>query len=88
MVTVRQLKAARALLGWSQSDLARESGVSLPTIGRLEMNDGELGGDDDTRAKLIRAIDRARVPDAAGVIFIEENGEGPGVRLRKTKRKR
>jgi len=93
MVTVRQLKAARALLGWSQSDLARESGVSLPTIGRLEMNEGgELAGDEATRTKLMNAIDRggrkAVAGAPAGVIFIAENGEGPGVRLRKAKRKR
>jgi hypothetical protein len=41
---VRQVKAARALLGWSQQDLARASGVSEPTIGRLEAADGVLGG--------------------------------------------
>ncbi len=38
------VKAARALLGWSQSDLARHSGISEPTIARLESIDGELGG--------------------------------------------
>ena len=77
MLSVRQVKAARALLAWSQEDLARASGVSEPTIGRLESADGPLGGRADTGAKLQAAL------EAAGVIFIEQNGEGPGVRLRK-----
>ncbi|MHC2108356.1 helix-turn-helix domain-containing protein [Methylobacterium sp. CM6246] len=77
MATIRQVKAARALLGWSQGDLATKSGVSKPTVARLETADGDLGGYADTRDKLLQAF------EVAGVIFIEENGEGPGVRLRK-----
>jgi predicted transcriptional regulator len=77
MVSVRQVKAARALLGWSQDDLAKESGVSKPTVARLETTDGKLGGYADTRNKLVTAL------ESAGVIFVEENGAGPGVRLRK-----
>jgi predicted transcriptional regulator len=68
MMTVRQLKAARALLDWSQTDLARESGVSLPTIGRIEMVDGELGGRPETAEKLIKALERA------GIEFIGDVG--------------
>jgi transcriptional regulator with XRE-family HTH domain len=67
-MTVRQLKAARALLDWSQTDLARESGVSLPTIGRIEMVDGELGGRPETAEKLIKALERA------GIEFIGDVG--------------
>lgn len=77
MISVRQIKAARALLAWSQEDLAAGSGVSYPTIARLETSDGELGGRSDTAAKIISAL------ESAGVIFVAENGEGPGVRLRK-----
>ncbi|WP_020091267.1 helix-turn-helix transcriptional regulator [Methylobacterium sp. 285MFTsu5.1] len=77
-ISTRQAKAARALLAWSQEDLARESGVSIPTVKRLEAEDGPIGGRADTGAKLQAAL------EAAGVIFIQENGEGPGVRLRKT----
>jgi len=44
MISVRQMKAARALLAWSQSDLAAASGISEPTIGRLEAEDGPVGG--------------------------------------------
>src|ERR1700677_4007933 len=72
MISIRQIKAARALLGWSQEDLASKSGVSYPTIARLESADGELGGRDDTAAKIISAI------EAAGVEFT--NGGEPGVK--------
>jgi transcriptional regulator with XRE-family HTH domain len=84
LLTIRQIKAARALLGWSQADLARRSGISEPTIARLESIDGELGGREETAEKIQTAI------EAGGVEFIEENGGGPGVRLRKstTARKR
>ena len=73
------MRAARALLGWSQIKLAVMSRVSKPTIARLELaEDGaEIGGYATTREKLVAAL------EAAGVIFVEENGEGPGVRLRK-----
>ncbi len=79
MVSVRQVKAARAMLGWSQEDLSEKSGVSYPTIARLESEDGTLGGRIDTAQKIVTAL------ECAGVIFVEENGEGPGVRLRKTR---
>jgi transcriptional regulator with XRE-family HTH domain len=59
MVTVRQLKAARALLDWSQRDLSKKSGVSLPTIANLERDEGELGGSEATRKKLLAAFNRA-----------------------------
>ncbi len=78
MVSVRQVKAARSLLSWSQGDLARASGISEPTIARLESVDGTLGGRADTAVRIIAAL------EDAGIIFIDENGEGPGVRLRKT----
>jgi len=76
-VTTRQIKAARALLGWSQSDLADRSGVSEPTIARLESAEGELGGREGTGDKIRSAIEKA------GVEFLDENGGGLGVRLRK-----
>ncbi len=76
MVTIRQIKAARAMLAWSQSDLARHSGVSEPTIARLESTDGELGGREQTAKKIQKAL------EAAGVEFIGKNGGGPGVRLK------
>jgi len=76
-VSIEQVKAARALLRWSQNDLAAASGVSVPTIKRLEAGSGELGG----RLSTIDSI-RAAL-EASGVEFIDENGGGAGVRLRK-----
>ncbi|WP_370301577.1 helix-turn-helix domain-containing protein [Pseudooceanicola sp.] len=76
-LSIRQVKAARALVAWSQHDLAKHSGVSYPTIARLEKEDGPIGG----RSATVVAIRTAL--EAAGVEFIAENGGGPGVRLRK-----
>jgi DNA-binding XRE family transcriptional regulator len=77
-VSIRQIKAARALMAWSQEQLAQAADVSLPTIKRLEANDGPLGGRSETGARIQAALQRA------GVEFIDENGGGPGVRLRKS----
>jgi transcriptional regulator with XRE-family HTH domain len=82
MVTIRQVKAARALLGWSQDDLAEKSGVSKPTIGRLESREGDFGGYDRTRDAIISAL------ESAGIVFIDDDGDGPGVRLKLTARRR
>lgn len=80
-VSIRQLKAARALLGWSQQDLALAAGVSEPTVKRLEAAEGPLGGREDTTQKLLNALQRE------GIEFIAENGGGAGVRLRNRKTK-
>jgi DNA-binding XRE family transcriptional regulator len=76
-VSIRQIKAARALMAWSQEQLAHAADVSLPTIKRLEANDGPLGGRSETGARIQAALQRA------GVEFIGENGGGPGVRIRR-----
>jgi transcriptional regulator with XRE-family HTH domain len=76
-VSIRQIKAARALLGWSQDELAGAASVSIPTIKRLEAGEGQLGGRSETGDKIREALQRA------GVEFIDENGGGAGVRLRK-----
>ena len=81
-VSVRQLKAARALLAWSQEQLAAAARVSIPTIKRLEAEDGPLGGRNETGAKIRLAL------ETAGIEFIDENGGGPGVRLRKRQQKK
>ncbi|MCJ2068523.1 helix-turn-helix domain-containing protein [Methylobacterium sp. J-030] len=70
-----QLRAARALLGWSQERLADASGVSIPTIKRLEPGEGLVQTRVDTLDKLRRAL------EAAGVEFT--NGGEPGVKLRR-----
>jgi transcriptional regulator with XRE-family HTH domain len=74
VISIRQIKAARALLGWSQEDLASKSGISYPTIARLESSDGDIGGRPDTAAKMVTAL------EAAGVEFT--NGGQPGVRMK------
>jgi transcriptional regulator with XRE-family HTH domain len=70
-----QLRAARGLLGWSQSELAKRAGLSLPTVKRVE---GDLGirVSDEARWKLRQAL------EAAGIVFLDENGGGVGVRFR------
>jgi predicted transcriptional regulator len=75
-VSIRQIKAARALLDWSQDQLAAAADISIPTIKRLEANDGPLGGRGLTVERILTSL------EAAGVEFIDENGGGPGVRLR------
>lgn len=75
-VSIRQVKAARSLLAWSQEQLAKAADVSIPTIKRLESDDGDLGGRTDTAAKIVGAL------EAAGVDFIGESDGGAGVRLR------
>ena len=75
MITPAQCKAARALVGWSQQDLAEKSRIGIVTIHQLE------AGTSQPRRATIDVIRRAL--EAAGVEFIDENGGGPGVRLRK-----
>ena len=78
MATVEQLRAARALLGWSQTELASRAGLSLPTVKRVE---GAFGPNvsEEARLRLQHAL------EAAGLEFLEENGAGLGVRFRKSK---
>jgi predicted transcriptional regulator len=82
-LSIRQLKAARELVAWSQEDLAEKSGISLPTIQRLEAAGGDLGGRPATGRNILAALEKA------GVEFIDEDNGGHGVRLKppKTKRK-
>jgi predicted transcriptional regulator len=71
------IRAARALLRWEQRELAKASSVSLPTIKRLESKPGYMAAHMSTVTALRMAL------ETAGIEFIEENGGGPGVRLRK-----
>jgi transcriptional regulator with XRE-family HTH domain len=79
-ITSEQLRAARALLRWEQRDLAESSGVSLPTVKRLETQPGELAAQERTIFELRKAL------ETAGIVFIPENGGGAGVRLLKPQR--
>lgn len=80
MITAAQSRAARALLGIDQRRLAVLSGLSVPTIQRMEASDGVVRGNVDSLVKLVAAL------DAAGIELIAEGapspGGGRGVRLR------
>jgi predicted transcriptional regulator len=74
LITGRQLRAARALLGIEQVDLAKRARVAIGTIRRMESFAGEVGSRTETLSKVQAALERA------GIEFL---GEGrPGVRLR------
>ena len=77
-ITPPQSRAARGLLSWSRDQLAEASGVPPRTVADFEL--GNTAPRQTTVTKLQSAL------EAAGVIFIDQNGEGPGVRLRKEAR--
>ena len=77
-----QIRAARALVNWSAQDLARHSSVSLRTIRRAELGDRQTSMTAPNDLAIRRAF------ELAGVEFIEENGGGLGVRLRKRQPKK
>jgi transcriptional regulator with XRE-family HTH domain len=79
VITREQIRGARGLLGWSQSQLARRAGLSLPTVKRVETGTGPKVSD-EARTRIQHAL------EAGGVRFIDENGGGPGVRLRQRQR--
>jgi transcriptional regulator with XRE-family HTH domain len=80
-LTSEQIRAARMLLRWEQKDLADASGVSLPSIKRLETVHGELAAHGRTIEAIAQALEKA------GVEIIPENGGGAGVRLAKRHRR-
>ncbi len=79
MITAAQMRAARALLGIDQRELARLSGVSLPTIQRMEASTGTVRAVVDSLEKVVNAL------NTAGVELIgpggRSEGTGRGVRL-------
>jgi hypothetical protein len=79
-LTSGQIRAARAFLRWRAEDLARESAVGVATIRRAEL------ADDETSMTAPNDISVRRAFEAAGIEFIDENGGGPGVRLRQRRR--
>ena len=82
MITAAQLRAARVLLGIDQRRLAELSGLSVPTIQRMEASESMVRGNVDSLVKLITAL------EAAGIQLIDEgavsNAGGRGVRLART----
>ena len=83
MITGTQMRAARALLGIDQRQLAERAGLSLPTIQRMESSGGQVRGIIDTLVKVVRALEEA------GIELIGEDalstGAGRGVRFRKSR---
>jgi len=82
MITSAQMKAARALLGIDQRQLAQRAGLSLPTIQRMEASNGVVRGNVDSLMKLVDAL------VANGIELIGEgvssSSGGRGVRLKET----
>ena len=78
MITACQIRAARALLGWSQQDLADKSVISVNAIRRLET------GEVDPRLSTVTAVQKAIVK--AGVVLLQNGDMGEGARFAKPKR--
>jgi transcriptional regulator with XRE-family HTH domain len=80
VITAAQLRAARALLGISQRELAHASGVSVPTIRRMEASEGTVRANVDSLTKIVGAL------NGAGLELLYEGAASPsggrGVRLR------
>ncbi len=76
MIISEQIRAARALLGFSQEDLARSASIGVATLRRFEAARGEIRGNAETLWKIQTALEKA------GVRFLDADDEaGPGVRL-------
>ena len=75
-----QIRAARALLGWSQSKLARAAGVGLATLQRIEQNEGVVKGNFSTILKIQNVLEQA------GIQFTDDVAGEIGVRLQTGKR--
>lgn len=80
MFSPSQIRAARALVGWSQTEVAAAAGLSIPTVKRAEA-DGGIRVSDDALVAIANALKKA------GVEFISENGGGAGVRLASRQRR-
>jgi transcriptional regulator with XRE-family HTH domain len=74
LITGRQLRAARALIGWEQAELAARSRVAIGTIRRMESFDGPIGSRTSTLSQVLQALEKV------GIEFL--NSDGPGVRVR------
>ena len=81
MTTTAQLRAGRSILGLSQPEVAKAAGVSTMTVKRAEGSASPTASA-DAMAAIAKALTKA------GVIFQDENGEGPGVRLKKNRGKK
>jgi hypothetical protein len=80
MISTGQVRAARALLRWTAEDLANAAEVGVATIRRMEVLDGVPAGNVKTLVAIQRAL------EDAGIEFIGSPDDGPGVRLRSSKK--
>lgn len=78
MITGAQIRAARALLGWTVFELAKKAKVGLTTVRRTEQVNGLTNAPPNDAIAIRTALEKG------GVEFIERDGGGPGVRLRET----
>ena len=78
MIVSEQIRAARGLLGWSQAFLAKQAGVGLMTIKRMEANPGRVTGTVNSVLKVQNTLERAGIR-----IIVADKDGGPGVRLYK-----
>lgn len=78
LITAAQCRAARALIEWTQPQLAEAAGLGLSTVVDFERSRRAVS--DDARDAIAEALQKA------GAVFVPENGEGPGVRLKKQAR--
>lgn len=74
-ITGRHIRAARALLGWSQKDVSKKANVAIGTVRRMETFDGPIGARTETFGRVVAAFEKAEIE------FL--NDERPGVRLKK-----
>jgi transcriptional regulator with XRE-family HTH domain len=79
MVSTRQIEAARALLGWSQDELARRCGITRRSLVRLEAIDGRIRGRASTASKIVAAL------ESAGITFFDDDRDEVGVKLNSSK---
>jgi ribosome-binding protein aMBF1 (putative translation factor) len=79
MITGLQIRAARAALGWSATELAEKAEIAMKTIARFEQADGIPPSRSSTLIEVQRAL------EAAGIEFIGTPDDGPGIRLRRSK---
>jgi ribosome-binding protein aMBF1 (putative translation factor) len=79
MITGIQIRAARAALGWSATELAEKASMAMKTISRFEQVDGIPPSRSSTLMEVKQTL------EAAGIEFIGTPEDGPGIRLRKPK---
>ena len=82
MLQASQIRAARALLGWRQEDLAKAAKVALATIARIEQGEGMVQGNVSTIMKIQQALERE------GISFTSNQDGGIGVQLQKKPKRR